>query len=567
MGKNIEIADIFDRIADALEFKGENFFKIAAYRKASRVLREYHGDIEKNMKAGTLSEIDGIGKGMAEKIQEYFLTGSITKYKETISDIPEGLLELFNIPNLGPKTLYLIYKDLGIKTLEDLEKALEDGRIASLPGMGSKKAANIMKGMALYKSGKARTPLGIALPAAEEIIAPLKKITKKVSIAGSLRRMKETIGDIDILATGDKSAEIIENFVSQPSVKDILARGNTKASVLIEPRNLQVDLRVVKENSYGAALLYFTGSKTHNVKIRRLAKEKNLKLNEYGVFKGRKKIAGENEEEIYRTLGMKWIPPELREDRGEIEAAMEGKLPNIIEQNDITGDLHVHSNYSDGVNDIRTLALAARKMGYRYIGICDHSKTSRIAGGLDEQSLNRRDEEIDRIQEEMHGIRIFKGMEVDILSDGRLDYSDTVLEKLDFVIAAVHQGFAKNVTHRMKTAMENPFVDIIAHPTGRLLSGREGYVMNLEEIIEHAARKNVALEINAAYDRLDLDDANILRAKEFRARFVIGTDAHDTEMLKQMKLGIGMARRGWLEKKDVLNAYSWDSIPLRRRKG
>ncbi len=566
MSKNTEIADIFERIADALEFKSENIFKIAAYRRAARVLREYHGDLDKAREKGTISNMDGIGKGMAEKIEEYLLTGKIKKYGEVISDIPEGLLELLNRPNLGPKTLYLIYKELGVKNLEQLERAAKDESIAALTGMGSKKAANIRKGISLYKSGKSRTPLGIALAAAEELISPLKKITEKVSAAGSLRRMKETVGDIDILASGADGEKIIEAFVSHPAVKNITARGETKVTVILETRNMQADLRVVEKNSYGSALVYFTGSKAHNVKIRGLAKDKGFKVNEYGVFRGDDKIAGKTEEEVYKTLGMKWIPPEIREDRGEIEASIRGKLPHIIEGADLKGDLHVHSNYSDGTVDIKTIVLAAKKMGYEYIGICDHSQTSRIAGGLDEEMLKKRNAEIDEMQEQVKGIKILKGMEVDILSDGRLDYPDIVLEELDFIIAAVHQGFAKNVTHRMKTAMENPFVDIIAHPTGRLLSGREGYAIELEDVMEHAAKKRVALEINASIDRMDLNDINILKGKDFGARFAIGTDAHNTEMLGQMKLGTGMARRGWLEKKDVLNTFSWKDMPLRRRR-
>lgn len=562
MNKNGEIADIFDNIADALEFKGENVFKINAYRKAARVLREYPGDISKVNPA----EIEGIGKGLAEKIEEYLATGAIKKYDEMLSDIPEGLLELLKIPNLGPKTLYHVYKELGVKNLEELETAVKNGSLAELPGMGEKKAVNIKKGIDLYKEGKSRIPMGLALPVVSEITSALKTVTKKISPAGSLRRMKETVGDIDILAADDNGEKILETFVTHPSVKNVIARGSTKASVIVNFNNLQVDIRVVDEDCWGAALVYFTGSKAHNVKIRGLAKDKNLKINEYGVFRGEKKVAGKTEEEVYKVLGMKWIPPELREDRGEIEASLQGSLPQLIELKDIKGDFHIHSNYSDGTNDIKTIALAARDMGYEYAGICDHSKTSRIAGGLDVNTLKKRNAEIDEVQKEIQGIKILKGMEVDILSDGQLDYPDIVLEQLDFVIAAVHQGFRKNVTHRMKKAIDNPFVDVIAHPTGRLLSGREGYEINLDEVMEYAAKRNVALEINATFDRLDLNDVNIFKARSFGAGFIVGTDAHNTEMLKDTQLGIGIARRGWLGKKDVLNTYTWDSIPLRRRK-
>lgn len=562
MGKNTEIADIFEKIADALEFKGDIVFKVNAYRKAARVLREFSGDLSSIHP----SEIEGIGKGMAEKIEEYLKTGRIKKYEEVIADIPEGLLELLNIPNMGPKTLQLLHKELGVNNLKDLEKVIEEGKVAVLPGMGEKKEENIKKGIFLYKAGKARIPLAIALKVAREVMKPLITVSENISPAGSLRRMRETIGDIDILATGEKTEEIINAFVRQPYVRDIVAKGDTKASIRTSYENLQVDLRVVEKDCWGAALLYFTGSKAHNIKLRGLAKDKGFKINEYGVFKGTKKIAGKTEEEVYKILGIGWIPPEIREDRGEIEAAIEGKIPVLIEQKDIRGDLHIHSNYSDGRDDIETIAVAAREFGYEYVGICDHSKTSRVAGGLDEEALKRRNEEIDRVQEKVKGIKILKGMEVDILSNGHLDYSDAVLEKLDFVIAAIHQGFQKNVTDRMKEAMDNPFVDIISHPTGRLLSGREGYKINIEEVMKYAAKKGVVLEINASYDRLDLNDVNIIKAKSYGVGFIIGTDAHSTGMLEDIELGVGTARRAWLVKKEVLNTYRWEDIPLRRRK-
>ncbi|NLG11945.1 MAG: DNA polymerase/3'-5' exonuclease PolX [Elusimicrobia bacterium] len=562
MGKNTEIADIFEKIADALEVKGDIIFKINAYRKAAKVLREYSEDIS----AIEPTEIAGIGKGMAEKIEEYLKTGKIKKYEEVMADIPEGLLELLNISNVGPKTLQLLHKELGVNNLADLEKVLKEGKLSGLPGMGEKKEENISKGVFLYKAGKARMPLAVALRVAKEFIKPLSGVSESVYPAGSIRRMKETIGDIDILATGDNVKDIIETFVRQPYVKEILAKGDTKVSVRTSFEDRQVDLRVVEKESWGAALVYFTGSKAHNIKLRGLAKDKGLKINEYGVFKGTERIAGRTEKDVYKTLGVRWMPPEMREDRGEIELAIEGKLPILIEQENIRGDLHIHSNYSDGTESIETMVLAAKGLGYEYIGISDHSKSSRIAGGLSEERLKRRNEEIDRVQDRIKGIKILKGMEVDILSDGRLDYSDSILEELDFVIAAVHQGFTKNVSKRMKTAMDNPWVDILAHPTGWLLSWREGYNINIEEVMEYAAEKGVLLEINASYNRLDLNDVNIMKAKTYGAKFMIGTDSHNTGMLEDMELGIGTARRGWLESKDVFNTYRWDDIPLRRRR-
>ncbi|MCM8784860.1 MAG: DNA polymerase/3'-5' exonuclease PolX [Candidatus Omnitrophica bacterium] len=566
MNKNQEIAEIFDKIADALEFKGEDSFRISAYRKASRILKEYPEDIEDIYKKGEIQKIPGIGKGMAEKIVEYLETGKIKKYYEVIEEIPEGLLQLLEIPNLGPKTLNLVYNKLGVKSLEDLERVIENGQLVKLFGMGEKKVENIKRGIELYKQGKERIPLGIALPIVEEIINELKKYTKKIEPAGSLRRMKETIGDIDILATGENNNEIIEKFVTLPFVKEVLAKGDTKASVIVKTNNLQVDLRVVPPDSFGAALQYFTGSKAHNIKLRGMAKDKGLKISEYGVFKGNKKIAGEKEEDIYKTLDLIWIPPEIREDRGEIEAALSNKLPSLVEESDIKGDLHVHSKYSDGVETIQEIAIKAKTFGYDYIGICDHSKTSKIAGGLDEEGLKRRNEEIDKINENIKEIRILKGMEVDILADGSLDYSDKILEQLDFVIASIHQGFKKNVTERIKKAIENPYVDIIAHPTGRLLSGREGYEVDIDEIIEYASKYNVALEINCYPDRLDLNDINILKGKAKNLKFALGTDAHNIGMLKYIKFGIGMARRGWLTKNEILNTYDWKEMPLRRKR-
>jgi len=565
MSKNQEIADIFGEIANILEFKGENLFRINAYRKASGTLEELHEDLVKLSNDKNLEEIPGIGKNMAEKIEEYLVTGKIKKYEELISEIPVELLGLLNVPNLGAKTLSLAYSKLGVKNLNDLQKVIQDGSLAELFSMGEKKVENIKKGIELFKQRSTRIPLGIAIPIVEEIIGFLKKDTVKISPAGSLRRRKVTVGDIDILSTGKDAGKIMESFTGLPIVKEVLAKGDTKSSVIIKQHQLQVDLRVVPEECYGAALQYFTGSKEHNIKLRTLASEKKgLKINEYGVFKGGKKIAGITEEEIYKTLGIPWIPPELREDRGEIESALDGKLPVLVERKDIKGDLHIHSKYSDGIDEIRDIAFAAKKRGYIYVGISDHSISLKCAGGLDLNALKRKNDEIDRLNEEIKGIKILKGAEVDILGDGRLDYPDKILEELDFAIAAIHQGFKKNVTDRMKKTMENPFIDIIAHPTGRLLTGREGYEVNIDEVIEYAGEKNTALEINACYDRLDLDDIHVMKAKKMGVKLIIGTDAHKLRMLKYMDLGIGIARRGWLEKQDVLNGYDWEEVPLKR---
>ena len=565
MKKNEEIATIFERIADILELKGENIFKVRAYRRASEALLGMDEDLSSPERMEEMAGIEGIGKSMAGKIKEYLETGSIAKYKDLISDVPETLLPLLKIQGLGPRTIMAAFRELGVRDLESLEKAVADGRLAALPGMGEKKVENIRMGIEMYKTGKERISIGLALPVAEEMMLPLRAVAEKVSLAGSARRMRETVGDLDILATCSDCSRAVDAFVSHPLVRKVNARGETKASVIIGTYNLQVDLRVVAPESYGAALLYFTGSTAHNVKLRGRARDMDLKVNEYGVFRGEEMVAGKREEDVYRILGLQWIPPEIREDRGEIEAALTGKVPELVRAEDIRGDIHTHSNYSDGTNDIRTIALAARDMGYGYVGICDHSAASRIAGGMDEKKLGARNEEIDEVNREIRGIEVLKGIEVDILSDGRLDYPDRILEKLDFVIAAIHQGFRKDAAKRMKSAMDNPLVDIIAHPTGRLLSGRSGYDLDIDEIIEYAAGKNVSLEINSHFDRLDLNDLNILRARSAGARFLISTDLHEAGMFANIRYGVGMARRGWLTRKDVLNTYEWKDVPLRRR--
>lgn len=559
--KNKELALIFEKIGDALEFKGENPFKIIAYRKAARILNDLTEDIEVIHRQGTLRDIPGIGEGIAKKIDEYLRTGKMKKYEEVTGDLPDGLLELMEIPSLGPKTLSLAHKKLGVSNLEDLRRVIEDGSLAELPGMGQKKAENILKGIERFEVSRRRISLGDAFPLVMSVVNELKQLKeiKQISPAGSLRRLKETIGDIDILVAGDKGREIIGAFTHLPEVAEILAKGETKGSVVMRGGQ-QVDLRVVPEDSYGAALQYFTGSKAHNIKLRYMARERGLKISEYGVFKGEKKIAGETEEEVYGTLGLPWIPPELREDRGEIEAALEGKLPSLVDETDIKGDLHVHSKYSDGSASIEELAREAMRLGYEYIAICDHSKSVKYAGGLPEDKLLKQLEEIAELNGKLKDFTILSGTEVDILQDGSLDYPDHILERLDLVVAAIHIGFKQRCTERMLQAMENPHVDVIAHPTGRLISSREGYEIEINRIIEKAAETITALEINAYYDRLDLNDINARRAKEYGVKLSIGTDAHHKHQLWMMKLGVGVARRGWLEPKDLLNTLPADKL-------
>ena len=564
--KNRQIAELFNRLADALEVKGESVFRINAYRKAGRVLRDLTSDIEVLHTEGRLKEIPGIGEGISAKIDEYLTTGKMSKYVEATDEIGEELLDLLGVQGLGPKTLALAHDRLGVKSLEDLRKVVADGALARLPGIGEKKVENIAKGIDLFEKAKGRIPLGRALPIVREIVEAIKseKGLNEISPAGSLRRMAETVGDIDILAAGARRPEIVKSFTQLPFVTDVLARGDTKGSVMIDGET-QVDLRVVKEVAYGAALQYFTGSKSHNVKLRTMARAKGLRLSEYGVFKGGRKIAGAKEKDVYGALGLLWIPPELREDRGEVEAAQSGRLPALVEEVDILGDLHVHSSYSDGNGSIADLAAAAKKLGLKYIAICDHSKYAKYAGGIDEKTLARQAKEIDELNEKLRGFRVLKGIEVDILRDGSLDFTDHVLEKLDIVVASIHSGFRQNVTQRMIRAMRNRHVDVISHPTGRLISRREGYEVDIQAVMEAAVETGTALEINAYFDRLDLNDLNAKRAKEMGVRMSIGTDSHGVETLWFLSLGVGVARRGWLGKKDLLNSLDADHL-LRRNK-
>ena len=562
--KNKEIAVLFDRIADALDIKGEQAFKILAYRKASRILDEMTDDVETIAAAGKLEDIPGIGSGIAKKIQEYLRTGEMQKYREALSGLPPGLMTLLDIQTLGAKTIKLMHDELAVASLDDLKKAIADGRLAALKGMGDKKVENIRKGIDLHEKAAERVSTWTASRVAASLIDHLEEsgLAGRVEAAGSLRRMKETVGDIDILACAKKggaksAAALIELFTRAPGVVRILAAGETKASVMVatEDGERQADLRLVERASYGAALQYFTGSKAHNIKLRSMAKDKGLKISEYGVFKSERKIAGAAEEEVYDALGLEWVPPEMREDRGEVELALKHRLPKLVAYGDIKGDLHVHSDASDGTLKLGEIAEIGRRLGYSYIAVCDHSRSVKYARGLSPERLRRQMKEIDALNRSLKakGCRLLKGSEVDILADGSLDFPDALLKELDFVIAAIHSGFKKNVTERILKALENPSVRTIAHPTGRLISGREGYDVDIEKVMAGAKRAGKALELNAYYDRLDLDEFNCKRAREMGVKISIGTDSHAANGLEMMRLGVGVARRAWLGKADVLN--------------
>jgi len=567
--KNKEIASLFSRIADALEIKGEMAFKVLAYRRAAAVLEDLGDDIESLADEGKLETVPGIGSGIAAKIEEYLKTGKMKKYEEALSGIPENLLKLLEVRGLGAKTVQLAYKELGVRDLEDLKKAIRDGSLAALPGMGEKRVDGILKGIESYEKAQERIPIYIALTLAEEVIDYLKLAPgiKRISPAGSLRRMRETVGDIDILASGRDGAEIIRYFASHPKVTRVLAAGTTKGSVVFasDTGERQVDLRIVDDSEFGAALQYFTGSKAHSIKLRGMAKDRGLKISEYGVFRGAKRIAGRDEAEVYAALGLPLFPPEMREDRGEIELALKGKLPEIIDYGDIRGDLHVHSDWSDGHVTLSGLADLARREGYSYLAVCDHSQTAQYAGGLTPDRVRRQMKEITELNGKLKGVQLLTGTEVDILADGSLDLPDEILARLDVVVASIHSGFKKNVTARMLKAMENPYLDIIGHPSGRLISGREGYDVDLEAVLKGALRMGKALELNSYYDRLDLNEHYLKKAQDLGVCLSLGTDTHSSGGLKMMRFGVGIARRAWLKKKDILNCLSLGQLKKKLR--
>lgn len=562
--KNKEIAAIFSSLADILEIKGEDPFRVNAYRRVSRIIDDLSTDVADLVESGEILKVSGIGKGTASAIEEYLDRGKIKRFEDARKTVPKGLLELLSIPGLGPKTIGLLWKELGVKSLAGLKRALRGGKILDLPGMGAKKAENIQAGIRAYESRSGRLTLGAILPTAESIVEELRaaKGVHAISLAGSVRRSRETIGDIDVLVAATESRPVIKIFTELSSVDEILAAGSTKASVRVEGA-LQVDLRVVRPESWGAALMYFTGSKDHNVRLRGLAQSKGLKLNEYGLFKGDRRLASRNEEQVYRKLGLEFIPPELRENRGEVEAALEGTLPELLELSDIRGDLHVHSEWSDGHGTVEEMARAAKSMGYRYISINDHTHSLGIAHGLDAERLAAQREEIDEVNKRLKGFTVLAGTEVDILSNGSLDFPDEILERLDVVVASIHSGFNQSsdrITGRIVSAMEDPHVDIIAHPTGRLLGSRQPYAVDMGRVIEAAAETRTALEINAYYERLDLNDIDARRAGESGVKIAISTDSHHPDQLWMMELGVRTARRGWLTRENVLNTLTVSSL-------
>ena len=565
--KNREIARKLNEVADILEFN-EVEWKPRAYRSAARKIenmsREIAAIYKQEGKKG-LEEISSIGQRLADHIAELIDDGRVKQWEKLKKKGSDGAYELVKLEGLGPSKARQLYRELEIKTIPELKKAVKDKKIRNLNGFGKKTEDNIYKAILQYEKGHERMLIGKAWKIAWEMIDYLeqKADIEKIDYAGSLRRMKETIGDIDLLVISDKPKAVMDAFVKAPGVKRIIGKGETKSSILLDEGN-NVDLRVIEKDSYGSALQYFTGSKDHNIALRNIAINKGYKLSEYGLFqkKTNKKIAGKNEEDIYKKLGLPWIPPELRKNRGEIEAAEKNELPDLLELSDIKGDLQMHTRYSDGYDKIEDMVQKAKELCYDYIAITDHSESETIAKGMSAQDLRKAWDHTGKIAQK-EDFKILKSAEVNILADGQLDYSDDLLKDMDLVLVSVHSRFKsskKEMTDRILKALSNKYVNILAHPTGRMIHKRESYDADFGKIFRKCAENNIALEINADPERLDLNDVMILKAKEYHVKFCINTDAHSTGGLDNMRFGVGQARRGWLEKKDVINTYSYSDL-------
>ena len=568
--RNHEIAKIFFNIASLIESDKKDFRQIA-YERAALALEGLDEDVEEiylDKGLAGLEEIPTIGKNLALKIEECIKTGKIKEYEKLKKALPVDFTEMTKIEGMGVRKAKTLYQKLGIKTVKELEKAAKSHKIAPLFGFGEKTEKNILQGIEFLKVDKGRVLLGFIMPAVKEIISKLEglKETKKISVAGSTRRMKETIGDVDILVASDRPEKINDFFVKLPGIEKVWAKGPTKSSVHLK-QGFDVDLRVVKEESFGSALQYFTGSKEHNVATRRIAISKGLKLNEYGVFRGKKMIAGKTEEEVYKAIGLPYIEPEMREDSGEIQLALEGKLPKLIGYKAIKGDLHCHSDWDGGENSIEEMAKMATQMGYEYIGISDHTKFLRIENGLDEKQLLKQNEKIKQLNKKFQvssfKFQIIHGCETNILNDGSVDIKDEVLEKLDYVIAGVHSSMKmerKEMTERIIKAMQNPNIDIISHPTGRIIQKRDEYQVDLEKLLKTAKETGTILEVNSWPERLDLKDVYIKMAKKVGVKMIINTDSHQKDQMRFIEFGIAQARRGWAEKPDIINTLPVEEL-------
>lgn len=572
---NTTLAAIFEQMADVMEILGEDFFRVNAFRKASRTLGDLSDDVRvigPDVKA--LQGIPGIGKGTAERISQFLKTGKINDHEELIAKVPAGLLKMLDIPSMGPKTVALLWKESGIESIDQLEEKLKTDALAELPGMGAKKLESMRKNVAFAKStaggAGGRIKLGVALPLALDIIEQLKASTgvKHIAYAGSLRRGKETIGDVDVLVGGDEALgkKVADSFVKHERVAKILAQGPSKCSIVTD-NGVQVDLRVVPADRFGAALMYFTGSKEHNIAMRERAIKMGMKLSEWGLFKAdddKTPIVAATEEEVYKTLGLSYIPPELREARGELALAEKGPLPKLIEVSDIKAELHAHTTASDGTWSIRELALAAHARGFHTVAVTDHSKSQPVANGLSEERLVAHIEAVRAVAKELKGkIAVLAGSEVDILADGSLDYSDSLLKELDIVVASPHNALTQDpdkATKRLLKAIENPYVTIMGHPTGRLILQREGLSPDMRSLFKAAAARGIAMEINANHYRLDLRDAHARSAIEEGVKLAIDTDAHGPGDMDEIPYGILTARRAGAKASDVINCMNRDEL-------
>jgi len=564
--KNSEVAQVFQDIADFLEMKGEIPFKVRAYQKAVRSIEHLPVELEQLMKEGKLREVPGVGEAIAKKITELLTTGRLEYYEKLRAEFPEGVITLLDIPGVGPKTAVKLSTELGIRSVEELETAILEGRVAKPFRLGDKTAENILRHIQSLRTKERRIPIGVALPLVEDIMAALDKTSGLCHLtpAGSLRRLRETIGNIDLMGTADNAEAAIDAFTHLPQAKEVLAKGGTKASIITD-QGLQVDLRVVEHDAFGSLLQYFTGSKQHNIILRERGRRQGLKLSEYGITDLRtgelEKFA--TEEGFYHRLGLPLIPPELREGQQEVERAEQGSIPELVKLSDIKGDLHVHTDWSDGHYSLEAMARAARAMGYQYIAITEHSRGRGIARGLTEERLRQQIAEIRRLNEKLTDLRILTGTEVDIRADGSLDFPDELLGKLDVVVAAVHSAMGQDqakMTERVLQAIMNPHVDVIAHPTCRLLGEREPVALDLEAVFHAAVQAGTALEINAMPERLDLKDIHIMRARELGVKLIMNTDAHRADHLALMRFGIGTARRGWCEARHILNTLPVEDL-------
>jgi len=559
--ENIQIAKTFEEVADLLEIQGANPFRVRAYRNAARTIGTLGTPVETMLKTDgrTLEELPGIGADLAGKITRLCRTGDLPLLGQLTRKTPESLVAMLRIPGVGPKRAKLIYKKLHVKTLGELERAARAGRLAELHGMGKTLEQMILRGIGQEKAHVARVPLAEAEAYVRPLVERLRTLpeVEELEVAGSFRRRRETVGDVDILVASEHPAPIAAAFVTYADVQQVLARGDTKCSIRLRS-GLQVDLRIVPRASYGAALHYFTGSKPHNIAVRLLGVKRHLKINEYGVFRGTRQIGGRNEEDVFKAVGLPWIPPELRENRGEIDAAREGRLPALVELADIRGDLQMHTDATDGQHTLAEMVEACKDLGYEYIAITDHTKAVRVAGGLTEAGFHKQARAIDAIRKRISQPQVLKGAEVDILDDGSLDLDDDALAALDVVVASVHSRFnmsKADMTRRIVRALQHPRVHILGHPTGRLLGKRDPYPVDMSDIIKAAGDYGVMLEINAQPDRLDLSDVYVQMAREAGVKLVISTDAHRTQELACMRYGVDQARRGWCQARDIANTY------------